>query len=262
MSATTGLGWTNRELFLPDDYRVNPQRSLEAEAGDAYWSRGDLGATWQVPVYRLAARIVDERGLRTVVDIGCGHGRKLVDALQGRVDRLVGFDQPSGIDLAKRRFPEGEWLTGNLAEPSAWDDLAALDPDLVLSVDVIEHLDDPRGFLLALQRLAERTGSLALVSTPNRAKLGRRLRRGPPVNRLHVREWTAEEFRLLVESAGFDVIARWDLRPRLREPLLLEARLAVARLRTRGTLREGRRNMVFLLQAPGAGSDARSVLVG
>ena len=254
LSPTTATNCTNRDLFLPDGYSVNPQRSLETDAEGAYWSRGDQASTWQVPVYGLAAWLVDELGLRTVVDIGCGHGRKLVDALQGHAERLVGFDQPSGIELAKHRFPQGEWLAGNLADPSAWDALAVLDPDIVLSVDVIEHLDDPREFLHGLRRLAERTGALALVSTPNRAQLGKRVRRGPPVNQLRVREWTAGEFHRLVDSTGFGVAARYDLRPRLRQTLLLEARLAVSRLRTRRTLLEGRRNMVFLLQASGAAS--------
>jgi 2-polyprenyl-3-methyl-5-hydroxy-6-metoxy-1,4-benzoquinol methylase len=62
--------------------------------------------------------------------------------------------------------------------------------DLVVAVDVIEHVADYPGFLRACTALAPR----ALITTPNRSRSPDANHHGPPQYWQHVREWRAGEF--------------------------------------------------------------------
>jgi hypothetical protein len=62
--------------------------------------------------------------------------------------------------------------------------------DLVVAVEVIEHVADFNGFLRACRSLAPR----ALITTPNRQRGPRFDTAGPPPVAKHVREWSAGEF--------------------------------------------------------------------
>ena len=62
--------------------------------------------------------------------------------------------------------------------------------DLVVAIEVIEHVADFTGFLRTCQRLAPR----ALITTPNRERGPRFDTAGPPPVAKHVREWSAGEF--------------------------------------------------------------------
>jgi glycosyltransferase involved in cell wall biosynthesis len=74
----------------------------------------------------------------------------------------------------------------------------------------IERADDPVGLL---RRLAERAGSgLVLLSTPDRAVSDPDRPLGPPTNPQHRREWTFDQFELLLLSTGFDVERSWPAR--------------------------------------------------
>ena len=62
--------------------------------------------------------------------------------------------------------------------------------DLLVSIEVIEHIADYPGFLRTCTALAPR----ALLTTPNRARTPHDFTAGPPRYYKHVREWTAGEF--------------------------------------------------------------------
>ena len=62
--------------------------------------------------------------------------------------------------------------------------------DLVVAIDVIEHVQDYRSFLESCVRLAPR----AILTTPNKLRDPQAARASPPVYRQHVREWSAGEF--------------------------------------------------------------------
>jgi hypothetical protein len=61
--------------------------------------------------------------------------------------------------------------------------------DLLVTIEVIEHIADFRGFLETCAGLAPR----AILSTPNKNRSGGAVPNGPPRYRSHVREWTAGE---------------------------------------------------------------------
>ncbi len=96
--------------------------------------------------------------------------------------------------------------------------------DIIVSEAMIEHLKDPKAFLLACNRLLKPNGIL-LLTTPNIATLLKRLRfllgRSPnwPVAEFfaageaftgHWREYTMAELTYMCENAGFKIIKTYN----------------------------------------------------
>ena len=99
-----------------------------------------------------------------VLDVGCGNG-SLAREFARMGYRVTGVDMSQdGIEIARRSCPEGRFEL----LPADRDVLANLgeEPfDLVYSVEVIEHLYDPKAFLEGCF-LATRRGGMFLCSTP------------------------------------------------------------------------------------------------
>jgi hypothetical protein len=154
-------------LFTPWRYRENPPTST-GEESSPFWQSGLPGdVRRQAPMYKLAARLVRANGLAPVVDIGCG--------------------------------PEGD-----LDDEAGWNKIASLKPQLVICSNVVERVSDPRRLLSGI-RCAISEGGMALISTPDRNRLRPKAAMGPPTNPSRIREWSADEFALLLESCGFEV---------------------------------------------------------
>jgi 2-polyprenyl-3-methyl-5-hydroxy-6-metoxy-1,4-benzoquinol methylase len=97
----------------------------------------------------------------TVFDLGCGNG-SVAKHLSARYS-VVGIDaSESGIAEAKRAYPEIRLDLG-----SAYDDLAARygQFDAVVSLEVVEHLFDPRLYARRMFDLVKPGGAI-VVSTP------------------------------------------------------------------------------------------------
>lgn len=174
--------------------------TLEDAAGD-YWdaTRALLSRHVQHAVYALAAQLVRERDLGTVLDVGCGMAHKLHEQLHPIAD-ATGVDQPSVVTAVGEMFPDLKMVSADFEQPDATG-LGTF--DLITSVDVIEHLLDPDQ-LLAFIRAHAHADSVILLSTPERD-----VRRGTANNRsnkaAHVREWNQAEFAAYLEDAGFAV---------------------------------------------------------
>ena len=99
----------------------------------------------------------------TLVDVGCGSG-SLWAVLRSIFDRYL------GVDIVRYAgFPaDGEFVTANLDDGTL--PLADQCADVVVSVETIEHLENPRSFMRQLARLP-RPGGLVLVTTPNQLSL-------------------------------------------------------------------------------------------
>lgn len=127
-----------------------------AEAAEA------SGGTSEEALYDAALAWVEAGGLSgRVLDYGAGTGT-LVRLLceTGRFDRVVGADlmaRPAELPAAN------EWLSQDLNQPLAFPDASF---DAVLSVEVIEHLENPRAVARDWFRLLKPGGRL-LFSTPN-----------------------------------------------------------------------------------------------
>lgn len=135
----------------------SPDLALECRA------RQTLGGSDEA-IYAAAAHALRRRGARgRIVDVGCGAGR-LRTCLNDLVDSYVGVDAiryealPDDVafmpvDLDRNPIP----VSDNTA-------------DVAISLETIEHLENPRAFIRELVRIAKPGGWL-LVTTPNQRSL-------------------------------------------------------------------------------------------
>lgn len=112
--------------------------------------------------YTFAVRLA--RGKR-VLDLGCGAGYGAAE-LARVADRVTGVDvAPDAVEYARAQY-----TAENLAfEEGSATHLTYADGsfDLVVAFEMIEHLEDWRGFLTEARRVLAASGQL-IVSTPNR----------------------------------------------------------------------------------------------
>ena len=116
-------------------------------------------------IYSMVARALDARraGGELFVDVGCGTGN-LWPYVRGRFARYAGVDAVRYEGLPA----EIEWSRADL--DSGRTPLADDCADVVVSVETIEHLENPRAFMRELVRVAK-PGGLIVVTTPNQLSL-------------------------------------------------------------------------------------------
>jgi 2-polyprenyl-3-methyl-5-hydroxy-6-metoxy-1,4-benzoquinol methylase len=126
-------------------------------------ARQSEGAS-ELAIYEMVARVLRERAKESerggaLVDVGCGSGQ-LWSLVQNNFTRYIGVDA-----VIYQGFPEDAafYLADlNLGKTSLPCDCA----DVVVSVETIEHLENPRAFMRELVRLAK-PGGWVVVTTPN-----------------------------------------------------------------------------------------------
>jgi SAM-dependent methyltransferase len=172
-----------------DTYGI--KRSYRPRAEYVPFDDTPLKGEWQREVYQRAADLMAENGYRTVVDVGCGSGYKLVNML-GQYDTL-GLEVSPTLEFLQTTYPDRMWAK------SDFDTKTPPAADLVICADVVEHLLNPDDLMRFLGRLDFK---LLVLSTSDRKLLygfwdaGRK---GPPANHSHVREWAFREFRTYVD---------------------------------------------------------------
>ncbi len=121
-----------------------------------------------------------------VLEVGCGEGRG-VEVLISKAGTFTAVDKiKSVIDNLRKKYPSATFRSMNIPPLEGLQDDCY---DLVVSFQVIEHIDDDRLFLQEIHRVLK-PGGTALITTPNR-RLS--LTRNP----WHVREYLPEELRSL-----------------------------------------------------------------
>jgi len=138
--------------------------------------------------YAFAARLSRRK---QVLDAGCGSGYGSAE-LERTAAGVLGIDR-SADAIA---FARGEYRAANLRFEEG--DCAALPVpdgsiDLVVAFEVIEHLEDWRGFLREVRRTLAPSGQF-IVSTPNKLYYSESRKEVGP-NPFHVHEFEFEEFR-------------------------------------------------------------------
>ena len=158
---------------------------------------------FQQRVYALARMVADENKCKSVLDVGCGSGHKLIDHLERRGREITGIDVASVVASLRQRWPQHKWVTDNDAG------LARSKYDLVICADMIEHVPNPRAWR---QRLVNWCEGWLVISTPARERLPGGSVNGPPVDPRHAREWTMAEFAAWIGEA-FDVVIHDLIQP-------------------------------------------------
>lgn len=132
------------------------------------------------------------RGAR-VVDVACGAGHGAARCAEGGATSVVGFDASlSAVQFARDRQIGARGMHFAVADALRLP-VPARSADLVVSLETLEHLEDPGAFLAEVARVL-RPGGGFLCSTPNRAVTnpGTSLE-DRPFNPHHVREYTRSQ---------------------------------------------------------------------
>ncbi|HMJ71696.1 MAG TPA: class I SAM-dependent methyltransferase [Cyclobacteriaceae bacterium] len=117
-----------------------------------------------------------------VLEVGCGEGRG-IDLVLPRAKSYSAIDKIADvIDQLKTRYPTGTFYSGNIPPLAPFTDNAF---DVVITFQVIEHIQDDISFLKEIHRVLK-PGGLAIITTPNRPMS---LSRNP----WHIREYTGQE---------------------------------------------------------------------
>lgn len=116
-------------------------------------------------ILTMAVRALAQRSISgsCIVDVGCGVGN-FYHHVRDRFSRYVGVDavQYEGFP-SEAEFCRLDLDTGDLPLPDA-------SADVVVAIEVIEHLENPREFMRKLVRLAA-PGGWIVVTTPNQLSL-------------------------------------------------------------------------------------------
>ena len=145
---------------------------------------------------RFAAILRD--GVVVEAGSGEGYGAAILRDAGARAVVALEHDEPAARHAAAA-YPSVSTSRANLAAMP----VAAASADLLVCLQVVEHLWDLRGFLADCVRVL-RPGGVAVVSTPNRPVfspgLGRRER---PTNPFHVEELDSEQLDERLRTAVF-----------------------------------------------------------
>lgn len=225
---------------------------------DALWASawGDMQRVG--PVHRhlreQLVRRVSDLDVRTVLDVGCGSGENLAAlAARGRYE-LAGVDvSEAALALARRRLPASRLALLDIEREALPDRF-----DLVLSLQVIEHLTDD---LAALRHMAAMAGRYLYVSTIQ----GRMRPSEPAIG--HVRNYSPVELRAKLARAGLEVLRVWGWGFPFYSPLYrslaewLPGGPPAGRVSAAGRLAAGLLYQLYRLNWPGRG-DVLHVLAG
>ncbi|WP_417842806.1 class I SAM-dependent methyltransferase [Thalassospira sp.] len=169
-----------------------------------------------------------DRNLK-VFDLGCGNGAAAHQISQLGFD-VIGVDpSQEGISIANQSFPH---LT--LQQGSAYDDLTSKFGtfDIVISLEVVEHVYAPRVYAKNLHGLVKKNG-IAIISTPFHgywknlaiAAVGGFDKHFTALwDHGHIKFWSIKTLTQLLTEAGFSRISFYRVG---RIPLLAKSMIAV-----------------------------------
>lgn len=138
----------------------------------------------------------------TVLDLGCGEGYVLAELVHARLDAKL-----TGIDLSAPAVANARARLGNNVEIEHGDARTLADDgrrfDVVMMLEVLEHIPNPAFILPVLETLSNR---YVLLSVPNEPFFrGLNFLRGKNLTRWgndidHVNHWGRRSFRRFVET--------------------------------------------------------------
>jgi SAM-dependent methyltransferase len=176
--------------------------------------------------YALAARCIGP-GAR-VLDIACGvgYGTRLMAELGPESAHFVAVDVSEAAIIHARRHYAHDRVEYRLADATSFRDAEGF--DLIVTLETIEHLPQPRAFLASILR-SLRPGGMLVGSVPVTPSVD--------VNPYHLNDFTIRSFRLMLGSLGLveveSLVQRQPFNPiriaRRREERLADMRTNLVR---------------------------------
>jgi SAM-dependent methyltransferase len=181
-------------MSTPQDLALTGERTLPGIAVENYWFRRHEVAYELIESWCPGA---------TVLEAGAGEGYGAA-ALARTAKRVIGvdYDIPATVH-AGATYPELDVVRANLVALP----LSRSTIDVVVSLQVIEHMWDQLAYLLEISRVLRPAGT-AILSTPNRLTFSP----DGTTNPYHTRELDPAEFLDVVQAAGFTVTRQYGLR--------------------------------------------------
>lgn len=193
-----------KDYFIKEGYNSRSSQDVQHwKAGGKFWTkeRVMMNGFFQYHVYEYARDIIRGHKIRSVLDIGCGAGKKLMTLIHPICMEVTGVDMEEAIEYCRNAYTGGRFIVDDLENPKR--------PDhgpygLLICSDVIEHMNDPDILLDYIKKMS--TGeSYILISTPERDVLRGKDCMGSEKPE-HVREWNQDELRSYLSNEGFIVI--------------------------------------------------------
>jgi 2-polyprenyl-3-methyl-5-hydroxy-6-metoxy-1,4-benzoquinol methylase len=176
--------------YLAGTYRLNQSILIFAPMAKVFTTEiTSEQITSDNPIHQrlFKAYVVAKEYIRgAVLEVGCGEGRG-VSVLLEHANSFTAVDkiQPV-IDGLRKKYPQGQFMAMNIPPLTGLKDDTY---DVVVSFQVIEHIEDDFLYLQEIHRVLK-PGGIALFTTPNR-KMS--LTRNP----WHIREYLAHELKTL-----------------------------------------------------------------
>lgn len=144
---------------------------------------------------RFIFSLMKDISFTSVLDAGCGTGILLQQILEKYPHvQVTGSEySPQGLEFARKRLPDGDFRVLDLSQKM-------LDKkfDLVVCIDVLEHIDDDRA---ALRNLFAMTAGHMILSLPLGPLFKAEMERMG-----HVHGYSRRELESKIREAGFEIV--------------------------------------------------------
>ena len=140
---------------------------MESEYLEYKWEKPETNAhNYIVPEILKLIKEIDLSSDAKILDAGCGGGNLVYTLYNIGFKNVYGFDaSKSGIDLAKRSFPDlsNRFFIHNAYEPKLSTGIPEK-YDVIVSMEVIEHLYSPKTYLANIYTWLNDDGYLILTT--------------------------------------------------------------------------------------------------
>lgn len=141
------------------------QHKLTQTPLDDHYQKMSPGHNKDFRTFSIASKMIDTIGASNgrVLDIGCGFGI-LVAMGQQRGKNVIGLDTSESMVHGSHDYLKSQNLEPNLVTLTTAEELIENGEyfDAIIMIDVLEHIEDPRGFLLLVEQLLNPGGRLIL----------------------------------------------------------------------------------------------------
>lgn len=152
-------------------------------------------ARYSIHVQMIADHIeknLNEKDKIKILDVGCGDAvllYMLKKKIKNKKFKIFGVDLSKiALDVAREKVPDGEFIESDVYSYNLQDNFF----DIVISSDVIEHVNHPERMLTEIKRVLKPAGFL-VIGTPIRYT-------EKPLDTNHFQEFYQEEFVSLVSE--------------------------------------------------------------